>query len=836
MQSGTERVARVMAATAAVLAGVVTGQEPQACDSIAAEIATRLDLLTDEKIFADLPEALREAELQALQISLAIYEAGLVKGQASAGRDFHEAAVAFSASELAATKALRETMGGARRRRREPAEVASQPQPLAASRRIAEEGLLVDLDLAIGVLPLPDRFLGLFLDARRESTAWFDAFSLYIAWHIRSDVGLQQALAAEPLASLAAVELTMSELMERLFVQAKQTALRIEARLAEAEALNSRVAETDNGEISAFLADLPGEVAKRMHVSRAALERSAQALRAESIDPGRLEDALVRQAQRLKSLLEELTSAKSLPASASLTIVDLLHKGDIKAAATTLRALPETAHRARAEACCAALLAEWTEARLHGNRAIELVHSTEARLASSAALDLAGILAQSADVEVSTMAVDLYEAVLTVGPTHLSLMQLVDASLGAARTALALRKGPRQLKALTGSIASLDVLLADRSRGLAPDVIARLLLARGEVLVALVGQGADRLDEAETAFKDALPVASAARDVLLTSQLHARIADIASLRARGATTDEAQVFRGTALAALQAAQVARLRARDPLWWAEIKIRTAEMLLLIAGGRGDEAGIKAGIISAKSALRLLSMDVSRERRIRGLTALGGLFAALAKIQPGRRRHDQALAAFEVALAAANPVSMPAAWTNLLIRIGTQLMPSSEEVDAPRIADVISRYRAGIATMDKHQPSVHRLQRVLAEALVADGKRRLAAASLSEAAALLRSVLVTLTPDVDATNWGQTQILLADALREMARLTHDASALDEAVKRLNEVEVHAEKAQRLNVLSSARRRLVACRSLARVMEPKQSHADPARQVRQLLQKSG
>ena len=36
MQPGTERVARIMAATAAVLAGVVTGKEPQACERLAA--------------------------------------------------------------------------------------------------------------------------------------------------------------------------------------------------------------------------------------------------------------------------------------------------------------------------------------------------------------------------------------------------------------------------------------------------------------------------------------------------------------------------------------------------------------------------------------------------------------------------------------------------------------------------------------------------------------------------------------------------------------------------------------------------------------------------------
>ena len=452
MQAGTERAARIMAATAAVLAAAATGKEPRAAEQLAADLAVRLDALADERIFADLPEALREAELQALQISLAIYAAGLAQGP-SAGRTFHEAAVAFSASELATTRSMRATLGSARRRKRQPLATASAPEPITALRRAAEEGLLVDLDLAVGPLPLPDRFLALFLDAQPDGCGWFDAFSLYVAWHIRSDAGLQQALAGEPPPTLVALDLTVADLLERVFQQAKQTALRLEARLAEAEGAAGRIVETENREVAGFLARLPGEVAQRLQVPAPALHRAAEALRTGGADAARLEDALVRQAQRLKGLLDDLLPVKPMPqgkAGHLSQVVGRLEKGEFAQAAAALRTLPETARRARAEGCCAALMGDWPGARSHGNRAIELVEPTDARTASGAALDLAEILAETAvdaqadtptgtaDPAVTGMAVDLYDAVLAVGPTHLSPSRLAEGCLGAVRCALAL--------------------------------------------------------------------------------------------------------------------------------------------------------------------------------------------------------------------------------------------------------------------------------------------------------------------------------------------------------------------------------------------------------------
>jgi len=360
------------------------------------------------------------------------------------------------------------------------------------------------------------------------------------------------------------------------------------------------------------------------------------------------------------------------------------------------------------------------------------------------------------------------------------------------------------------------------------------------VLLALVGHGADRLAEAEAAFRQALPLAASGRDVRLSSQTHARLAEVILLRARTAPPEQAPGLREAALRALQTAQMPRLRARDPLWWAELKIRTADLLLTIAGARSEEAGLKAGAISAKSALRLLPVEVSREKRVRGLTVLGGLFAALAKVEPGRRRPEQALATFEAALATTDPGVTPGVWTTILIRIGTLLVPSPEEADAPRIADLIARYRTGIVAVSAHPLSVQRLQRVLAEALAADGKRRLDPASFAESVTLLRTVLATVTRDADAAAWAQCQMALADSLREIARLEQDAGALAEALARLGEVEAHAQDTQRQNVLTGVRRRMAACRALAKTVgsqPPRQAASgDPVGQVRRLLQKSG
>jgi hypothetical protein len=844
MQPVTERATRSLAAAAAVLAAPVAVRDVAAADRLAAALTARLEAMTGEQMFAGLPAALREAELQALQISLAIYEAGLRGAEPAVvepGQAFHVAAVQFSATSLVAAKAA-----GSGVRRVKPAAATGPGEansPTRAHRRLAaEEAMLGELDLALGARRLPERFLAIFLDARPDGAAWFDAFSLYVAWHIRSDGGLQAGLAAEPLPALSAVDLDMPGLLEEVFQLAKQTALRIEGQLAEADAGPAATDERPNQEIAAYLARLPREIASAVGVPSPPLQASAAAMAAAGGDPARLEERLGDQAVRLKAVIAILATTSHLSpteAAARQQALLKLREGRPLEALAALRPFEELAEVQLAMAGSAALVASWAVARTHLNRAVELIKPDRRAQALAAAFELAHVLSEDVAEASQSTSFEVYLTLMSATPADLDPGRRADIAVRLAASALRVTRGQRQLTMLTAAAERLATLGDDIVRRLGAVQKAKLACARGDIDVALAGQGADRLREAVTAFTEGLRQAQLAQNNRLASELHVRLGDVALLRAAKSGPGEAQALRAEALAAFQAAQTPRLRSRDPIWWVEVKVRIAEASLAI----GDAAALKSGVIGVKAALRLLKADGMGERLARGLSLLGDLLAALHKAENAPRWRAHALAAYEEGLASIDRTVMAGLWSNLQVKIATLHLPDGQEDTTADLERAIACYRAALSVLKAGVPRYARIERLLADSLTTSGRRRLDLAQLDEAAQHYRAVLALLTLQSAPGHWCQAWMGLADAERERARLIHDASRLAPLARELEGAEQKVARSGQPWMVAGMAKALGDCREMLRRIEKERpviagvaaGDSDPARRVASLLKRA-
>ncbi len=665
MHAVTEQLSRSIAAAAAVIAATLADQDAGTVARISADLAARLDALAGEAAFSDMLPALREAELQALQITLSVCEAGLPKETGDTigpGRAFYLAAVQFSATQLAAMTAAR-GLSGRRRSKRASSRSDSQAEanrPLQQVRLSAEERLLSDLDLALGLQRIPERFLALFLDTEQRGTSWFDAFSLYVAWYIRSDGAVKASLCETQVPGLEELGLDMAALLERLFESSKATALRLESRLAEAEIAGELPEDPPNFEIAAFLARLPGEIARRNGVPEAALDGILRKLVVAGFDPVRLEERLSADGERLAALLTDLAPVAGADATGTAArgmAYSLVAEGKFEEAFTAIGQLTESAQRARMLGAVKALAGSWVEARSHANRAIELVGAADRKLAIRAAVELAEAMAKAPGETVRVGAYDLCKTLLSAGDAELETALRLRTLLVATDLAMSGLKAQRQLAALTFVSGQLADAIAQPANS-TDAVKARLCRARGDVALALTIHGADRTREAGRMFTEGLVYATLADDARLLSELHVRNGDVLMRQSRAASATEAPGYRLAAHDAYRAALVAGLRARDPIWWTEVKIRISESAVAIGGAVGDADLIRDGLISAKAALRLTAGELMPARHRFALSVLGDGFAALAKSETARRWRDHAVDTYDVAVASTDPAVHPA----------------------------------------------------------------------------------------------------------------------------------------------------------------------------------
>lgn len=816
MQPGSERLGRSIAAAAAVLAGTIAEDDAAIAANVAAELTAHLDALAGEAVFADMPSALREAELQALQITLSVFEAGLPKDDGevvSASRAFHIAAVQYSATELAMLAAARGAHG-LRRIKRASSEIAA-PRSLAEIRVSVEEALLIDLDLAIGPERIPERFLVLFLDRERRGTSWFDAFALYVAWYIRSDAGLGASLAEAPASSLDAVGLDMPALLERLFARSKDTALRHEAGLAEAEAAGVMPEDQPNAEVAAYLAALPQQIAGQLRVPPEPLVARLTAHLGSHADVLRLPERMARDAERLGRLLARLEPAPdAAPADLATRAraIGFIASGQIAEAAAVIASLPASPPRAWMLGACSALAGDWAEARTHLNRTIESVAGDFRQLGVEAAVDLAEALARAGSEVVRATALDVCRTLMASREADLGVSLRARALLVCADLAIEGFKPPRLIGALTfvaGALAELDI--SDLSE-LDDLTKARICRARGDVAAALASQGADRLREAADAYREGLVHAAVAGSVRLQSELQARQGDLLLRQAKVSSATAAPAFRIAAHEAYRAALVPGLRAHDPIWWSEIKLAIAESALVIGSASGDAALLRDAVIDAKAALRLSAYDILPPRPRHALGIVGDGFAALARAEPARSWRSHALASYEQAVGTIDADRNAAVWAQMQIKIAGFLMPEPGEQDVERIDTAVACYRAALGRMKQGTVQTLRIERHLAEALARAGRGRLEPARLVEAAGVYRGI-VAAAAKLDTALWSRARIELADALYEVARLNHDLVALDEAISGLLELISSPASAGQNQFAERAKAVLSKCRELRR-----------------------
>ncbi len=118
-----------------------------------------------------------------------------------------------------------------------------------------------------------------------------------------------------------------------------------------------------------------------------------------------------------------------------------------------------------------------------------------------------------------------------------------------------------------------------------------------------------------------------------------------------------------------------------------------------------------------------------------------------------------------------------------------MPEGSEPDIESIEQAIERYRSALPLLKPAAAQTLRVQKLLADALAASGKRRLDPARLDEAAAVYRGLLAPAATKPDVATSGNYRLGLATVLREIGRIRTDAAAIDEAISVLTEIEAQA-----------------------------------------------
>jgi hypothetical protein len=774
MKLEADQVSGMLGAAAAVIAAPLVKSHGTAADEIAAALVGRLDALAGQPACAGLPEALRQCALQALQVTLSIASGRLCAAPSTtAGPSFHDMAVAWSASTLAALERV-SAAPGVRKIRRAAAGPGEPARPTLAQRRLAaEEALLGELDVVLGPAPLPERFLCAFLDAERAGAGWFDAFALYVAGHLRSAGSVTAALGTVPIPPLARLGMTMPQLLDALYAHARRQAQSLEAHLEAAES-RPLPAEPVNSEVEQFLARAPRELAAHHGVPAAALVRAATALRTAGIAWTRWEERLDEQARCLASLVRELSplaqgqgGAAGAVAAAARALA-LVREGEIVAAREALLRSPAAASFGLAIARLCALAADWEGAKAALNRAIAEPTVRPRARSLDGARELSRVLAAAARPDAHMAAVEICVTLLGAERDALDAVGRAEVLIRLSSVACAMPKGPAQLRALAAA-AQAQAAQANGEPPLPLALQARVARAAGDVALALSAHGADRIADAVRAYVAGVPIAAETRDARLASELHVGLADALLASARSAGKDESPRLRAEALAALKAAQTPRLRARDPIWWMHVKRRLAETTLAVA--RDDPATARSvlwdGIVAAKAALRLMAAGPMEDQRARGLALVGDLFAALGRLETASRWRMHARAAYTQALSGVAAETAPVLWCTIAeSRAGLAL---ADGAAADEVQAAVGELRAAVDVAARLPPVRRaRIERLLGDALAASGQRRLDLADLGGAAGAYRAALDRLTPQAAPVLWCQCWVGLANVERERAHL--------------------------------------------------------------------
>jgi hypothetical protein len=652
--------------------------------------------------------------------------------------------------------------------------------------------------------PMPREFAAAALAPGAE-LGWFDALVVYLAWELKSSDILRVVLFSQPLRTARDLNVTSPELLSRLYQHATYLSNRFE-RNAPAAGSEEEAWLAHETERQRRAAAWPPE--RRAHLDAAvaiiapvtAVTPEALAALAGEIPAGRIGTHLA--AEQLEAQVEAMTRLPDhlIPVvredapEFEAAVTDLITRGS----AAQLAGLLDTAaanltgtlidEGADARGACLALArqrasaATLEEVRLRHTRAARL-YADAGQLAWPIDTDtgFAFLVATARALEShgrwSQDQPALKDALALLSALDLHHRQQ-DPAIRAEYTAILARTRLRlAVLAKDTGLARDGIALAGELLAANPDALARdshrdlgAALVAAHVFLFHQTAAVAELDCALAAADAALAVTAPETGPASWAALHNLRTSVTLARARHETPPRSFALARVTLDGCADALRVYTPAAAPVRIAELEERTGDACLILAGEPGAGAIARAERAQSHFAAAQVHFPVAtyRPHWTRLQSRIGDAELRLARLANDPARIDAALAAYELAFAAAPRDKHPAEWAGLQERLGDNAATLTGAHEARGLDIALAAYTAAAeAQSKKDAPAVWgRLQQRLAGVHQRRAKGEAALAEAAAARDAFRNALEVFPRDADPKRWATLQHAIGTACLTLA----------------------------------------------------------------------
>jgi tetratricopeptide (TPR) repeat protein len=750
---------------------------------LAEELGRRLEEIGDTAAGRPIANALGLAVLNALDLMFRLRAAGA--GAAATGGPL------APAEQIVAQQLSRPEAVFLRLREEEPAGQAARARPGGAAlsdpvrwpvRWVTDEVLAGVAD-ALGGAALPKDFAELCFGEKAGLPGWFPAFTMYLAWQLKTNDAARQSLLAAELEALAELGVSPRDLCDRLYEEAGAIARRFD-RYLKAGARPEDASATPAALVAPLAALVP-VVASATGTSQRQIAGLAAAVTAKPRPFAELADLLWahgREAQGLAADLERLGRSDPALAPGLADTLAALHGGDLDGADLRLAALEPAAARGD----LAHLRARLAALRGGDGAALPLFEQAVAET-------------QQPDVARARRQLDLARALRRCGEENGCSGPLETA----AETLRTLPPAPPDVSAAADyelglALAAMVRVTYDRKQH--EHALAALARARGKAEQAGDAAALGRVHLAIA--KTHLSVPPADRAKAAAPAVKAYQAAFAALDQAGPAGEAVPVRIAPALEALRKDSAGALlldetiglyekalhhcsRARNPARWAELQTGLGRMLLRLGQLKGDAAALERAVATIRLALEVRTRQCMPAEWGLSQHLLGRALMLLGERRNETPLFEEAAAASRLVLREITRAEQPELWAEVQFNLGRALFHSGRVTrDNERLAEAVAAFRQSLL---ERQPGLtagpwSETQHSLGEALYLLGQREKRVDYFEAAVEAFKAALKERRREHSPFLWALTHHSNGLALTAIGEALDDAERLAEGIEAL------------------------------------------------------
>ncbi len=307
---------------------------------------------------------------------------------------------------------------------------------------------------------------------------------------------------------------------------------------------------------------------------------------------------------------------------------------------------------------------------------------------------------------------------------------------------------------------------------------ALLHLAHSSHERAKLGAPAARYAEAAKAYRGALKSAPENDSGFLDDARRGLAACLHAL----AEIDGDQSALRQAIEAYRDARTDRLRAVEPLAWAETCHRLGDALATLAARQDDVALYEEAVASYQDALKERTRDNHPAAWSETFGQLGGALLGLGKGKPDLGSLHRSVEAFRNAMREVSADDDPERWSQLQNNLGNACQAVGEATGERRqLVSAVTAYRTAIEHIDRRRQPFQwaGVQNNLGNALHVLGERSQGVEALEAALTAHRNALTVRTKEASRVEWAATRNNMGLVLTTLGARLRDPQRLEEAV---------------------------------------------------------